>query len=237
MSARDPYTGDVHPGGPSAVRELAELTIRKTSVGPMDNNVYLLTCRRSRHQLLIDSAAEPERVLALLAEGSGASTLRTVVTTHRHADHHGALASVVTVTGAEVVAGAPDAPSLPVTVTRPVHHGDVLTVGHAALEVVQLRGHTPGSIALAYREPVAPATPDVAGTVPGRVHLFTGDSLFPGGPGRTESPEAFRSLMTDLEERVFGPFEDDTWVYPGHGADTTLGAERQALPAWWARGW
>jgi glyoxylase-like metal-dependent hydrolase (beta-lactamase superfamily II) len=69
------------------------------------------------------------------------------------------------------------------------------------------------------------------------VHLLTGDSLFPGGPGRTADPAAFRSLMADLEDRVFGPFPDDTWVYPGHGRDTTLGAERPHLAEWRARGW
>jgi glyoxylase-like metal-dependent hydrolase (beta-lactamase superfamily II) len=70
-----------------------------------------------------------------------------------------------------------------------------------------------------------------------RPHLFTGDSLFPGGPGRTTGPEDFRSLMDDLEQRVFADLPDDTWVYPGHGDDTTLGAERPHLPEWRARGW
>ena len=92
------------------------------------------------------------------------------------------------------------------------------------LEVIHLRGHTPGSIALVYRAADGP-------------HLFTGDSLFPGGPGRTGSPEDFTSLMDDLEERVFGPLPDETWVYPGHGDDTTLGAERPQLAEWRERGW
>ena len=93
--------------------------------------------------------------------------------------------------------------------------------------MIHLRGHTPGSIALAYTD--APT---------GTVHLFTGDSLFPGGPGNTErDPQRFGSLMDDLEERVFGPFADSTWVYPGHGKDTTLGAERPAVPEWRDRGW
>ena len=69
------------------------------------------------------------------------------------------------------------------------------------------------------------------------MHLFTGDSLFPGGPGKTNSPEDFTQLMDDLESRVFAVFGDDTWVYPGHGADTTLGAERPSVPEWRERGW
>lgn len=228
------YTGDVQAGGPSAVRELDELTLRKACVGQMGNNVYLLTCRRSGDQALVDAAADPERVLGLVREGSRTAHLDLVVTTHRHGDHHGALESIVTVTGATVAAGARDAEELPVAVGRRLHHGDVLTLGHVTLEVIHLRGHTPGSVALAYREPQHVRAPEGRA---GRVHLFTGDSLFPGGPGRTANAEDFRMLMTDLEERVFSPFADDTWVYPGHGADTTLGAERGSLADWWSRGW
>ena len=228
------YSGVVQPGGPSDVRELDELTIRKASVGTMDNNTYLLTCRRSGDQVLVDAAADPERVLSLVKEGSRTAHLDVVVTTHGHRDHHGALDSIVAVTGAAVAAGARDAEALPVLVGRRLHHGDVLTLGHVALEVIQLRGHTPGSVALAYREPQHVTSPEGRA---GRVHLFTGDSLFPGGPGRTSNAEDFRMLMTDLEDRVFGPLADDTWVYPGHGADTTLGDERASLPDWWARGW
>jgi glyoxylase-like metal-dependent hydrolase (beta-lactamase superfamily II) len=117
-----------------------------------------------------------------------------------------------------------DAPELPVPMDSLVEHGDVVRFGEIELEVVHLRGHTPGSVALLHRGADRP-------------HLFTGDSLFPGGPGRTTTPEDFASLMDDLEERVFGPLPDETWVYPGHGDDTTLGAERPSLPEWRARGW
>ena len=97
-------------------------------------------------------------------------------------------------------------------------------MGQVPLEVIHLRGHTPGSIALVYRGDDGP-------------HLFTGDSLFPGGPGKTWSADDFASLMDDLEERVFGTLPDETWVYPGHGDDTTLGRERPSLPEWRERGW
>lgn len=227
------YTGDVTPGGPSQARVLDEVVVRKLSVGPMDNNAYLLTSHGG-DQLLVDAAAEPDLLLALVREGSPSARLGTVVTTHRHADHVGALESVLAVTGAQHACGADDAAAMPTVVHRRLHHGDLLSVGHVVLEVVALRGHTPGSVALLYREP---ARASAADAVPGRAHLFTGDSLFPGGPGRTTEPEAFRSLMTDLEERVFGVLPDDTWVYPGHGRDTTLGAEREQLDEWWRRGW
>ena len=149
-----------------------------------------------------------------------------------------ALASGVAVTGARTAAGADDADAITeatgVPVGRRLHDGDLLVVGHVTLEVVALRGHTPGSVALAYREPEHTHVP---GAAPGRVHLLTGDSLFPGGVGRTTTPQDFTSLYDDVVARVFDRFDDETWVYPGHGRDTTLGAERPHLAQWRARGW
>jgi glyoxylase-like metal-dependent hydrolase (beta-lactamase superfamily II) len=235
-----PYDGDVTPGGPSAVRELDEVVIRKASVGSMDNNAYLLTCRASGAQLLVDAADDPDRLLELVREGSRGARLDVVVTTHRHPDHHRALESVVAVTGATTAAGADDVAGIGVPTRRRLHDGDVLTVGHLTLEVVGLRGHTPGSVALAYREPAGPPASGDRGAdaVPGRAHLFTGDSLFPGGVGNTQGDaERFVRLWTDVSERLFDRFDDATWVYPGHGADTTLGAERPHLPEWRDRGW
>ncbi|KQX66630.1 MBL fold metallo-hydrolase [Angustibacter sp. Root456] len=218
------YTGEVVHGGPSDVRELAHLTIRKASVSEQDNNAYLLTCRATGEQLLIDAADDPHRLRALVDEGTG--WLDAVVTTHRHWDHHRALADVVEHTGARVLAGAQDADELPVPVGERLTHGDRVTFGEVELEVIQLRGHTPGSVALLYRDPEGPA------------HLFTGDSLFPGGVGNTFGDAvAFASLVDDVEQRVFATLDDDTWFYPGHGKDSTLGAERPHLAEWRARGW
>jgi glyoxylase-like metal-dependent hydrolase (beta-lactamase superfamily II) len=216
------YTGDVQVGGAADVRELPGLTIRKLAVSEMANNAYLLTSPATGESLLIDAAAEPEALLALI---DGAD-VRTVVTTHGHWDHHRALPEVVAATGAQTVAHPADAADLPVPVARPVEHGDTIPVGDQVLEVVHLRGHTPGSIALIWRGP------EGAGT-----HVFTGDSLFPGGPGRTTTPENFTSLMDDLEGRIFGQHDDETWFYPGHGKDSTLGVERPHLGEWRERGW
>ncbi|MGY1916536.1 MBL fold metallo-hydrolase [Blastococcus sp. SYSU DS0973] len=216
------YTGNVTVGGPADVRELPGLTISKVAVSEMANNAYLLRATATGEALLIDAAAEPETLRALI----GDADLRTVVTTHGHWDHHRALPDVVRESGAVTVAHPADAADLPVAVRRPVEHGDTVAVGDQVLEVVHLRGHTPGSIALVWRGP------GDAG-----VHVFTGDSLFPGGPGRTTHPEDFRSLMDDLEVRIFSRMDDGTWVYPGHGKDTTLGAERPHLGEWRARGW
>ena len=216
------YTGDVEVGGAAAVRELPGLTIAKLAVSEMANNAYLLRCTATGQALLIDAAAEPDALRALI----GDADLRSVVTTHGHWDHHRALPDVVAATGAQTVAHAADAADLPVPVKRTVEHGDTVTVGEQSLEVVHLRGHTPGSIALVWR---GPADEDV--------HVFTGDSLFPGGPGRTTNPDDFTSLMNDLAERIFGRLDDATWFYPGHGKDSTLGAERPHLEEWRARGW
>jgi glyoxylase-like metal-dependent hydrolase (beta-lactamase superfamily II) len=219
------YSGDVRVGGPADRRELPALTIDKLAVGPLDNNAYLLRCTATGDALLVDAANEADRLLELI----GAGPLRTVVTTHRHGDHWQALAAVVEATGASTVAHPLDAPELPVPVDVQVGHGDEVLVGEVPLRVIHLRGHTPGSIALLYEDP--------AGDPTGRPHLFTGDSLFPGGPGKTTNPTDFTSLMDDLEARVFGELDDSTWFYPGHGNDSTLGAERPSLPAWRARGW
>jgi glyoxylase-like metal-dependent hydrolase (beta-lactamase superfamily II) len=215
------YTGDVTPGGSPAVRELPGLTVTKVSVGRMDNNAYLLRCTSDGSQLLIDAANEAGRLLSLVGDAG----LATVVTTHRHRDHTGALAAVVRATGAQSLAHADDAPEIPV-VTATVADGDTVTVGDCALEVIHIVGHTPGSIVLAYREPS------------GTAHLWTGDSLFPGGVGNTRGDKRnFASLIGDVERKLFGRFGDDTWFYPGHGRDSTLGAERPHLPEWHARGW
>jgi glyoxylase-like metal-dependent hydrolase (beta-lactamase superfamily II) len=219
------YSGDVRVGGPADRRELPALTIDKLAVGPLDNNAYLVRCTATGDALLVDAANEADRLLDLI----GTAPLRTIVTTHRHPDHWQALPAVVTATGARTVAHPLDAPGLPVPVDEPVSDGDTVTVGRVSLRVIHLRGHTPGSIALLYQDP--------AGDPAERPHLFTGDSLFPGGPGRTANPADFTSLMDDLEARLFGPLPDGTWFYPGHGRDSTLGAERPSIPEWRARGW
>jgi glyoxylase-like metal-dependent hydrolase (beta-lactamase superfamily II) len=215
------YTGEVHPGGPPDVRELPGLTITKLSVGPMDNNAYLLECTQSGELLLVDAANEPDRLLALL----GGRPLSRVVTTHRHFDHWQGLAEVVTATGARTCAGRDDVDGIPVATGEPLEDGSLVPVGEAQLRVITLVGHTPGSVALVYDDPA------------GHPHLFTGDSLFPGGVGKTSGPADFTSLLDDVEKKLFGQLGDDTWFYPGHGKDSTLGAERPALGEWRARGW
>jgi len=221
------YTGAVKPGGSPDTRELAHLTITKVAVDPkMSNNCYLLRCRSTGAQVLVDAAAEPALLLSLV----GADGLTAVVTTHQHWDHHRALSEVVATTGAEAYAGARDAEAITeqtgVPVLHPVTDGDTIAVGEQTLNVIAVAGHTPGSICLRYDDP------------DGHTHLFTGDSLFPGGVGATfGDADAFAQLIDDVEHKLFDGLPDDTWFYPGHGNDSTLGAERPHLAEWRIRGW
>ena len=204
------YTGAVTPRGVPDVRQLEALTITKYAVDPqMANNCYFLTCRATGATLLVDAADEAESLIQL-CDGA----LETVVTTHQHWDHHRALAEVVSATGATTVAGTPDGDD------------DVITVGEVPLQVIAIAGHTPGSICLLYDDPA------------GHPHLFTGDSLFPGGVGATfGDADAFATLIDQVSTKIFDRLPDSTWFYPGHGNDSTLGAERPSLPEWRARGW
>jgi glyoxylase-like metal-dependent hydrolase (beta-lactamase superfamily II) len=214
------YSGDVRVGGAPDTREIDGLTVTKIAVGPMDNNAYLLRDASTGQAILIDAANEAGRLIELI----GDTPVGSIVTTHQHADHWQALAEVQKHTGAEVIAHPADADGLPIAVSRLVRDGEVLTFGDAAVSFIHLRGHTPGSVAVLYN----------AGDEP---HLFTGDSLFPGGVGKTNSPEDFSSLLDDVTERLFDRLPDLTWVYPGHGSDTTLGTERPHLGEWRQRGW
>lgn len=215
------YSGNVGVGGTPDTRELADLIITKAAVGPMSNNAYLLRCRHTDEQVLIDAADDADTLVGVIGDGG----LKRVVTTHRHPDHWQALPAIVDATGATTVAGEYDADHLPVTTDERVADGDKVAVGSCELEVIHLVGHTPGSIALLYDDP------------DGEPHLFTGDSLFPGGVGKTSSLDAFSSLIDDVERKLFDRLPDETWVYPGHGNDTTLGTERPHLGEWRERGW
>ena len=209
------YTGHVVPGGPTDIRALGRATIRKMSVSEMHNNVYLVTCNATGEQLLVDAADDPHRCLLLVREGTG--RLDHLVTTHQHWDHVRALEEVAAGHRRHDVCRRDDADALPVAPDVRLRHGDVVTVGELELDVIHLRGHTPGSVALSW------ADPDGDGT-----HLFTGDSLFPGGVGNTKRPEqSFESLYRDVVERVFATHDDGTWFYPGTGDDSTIGARKQ----------
>lgn len=221
--------------------DLPDLVIRQLVVSDMANNVYLLTSKRTGAQILIDAADDPVAIDELVqSAASDSETPQKVVfiaTTHSHWDHVRALAAVAETTGAPTAAGREDATAIEsqtgVVTDRLLDHSDKLEVDGMRLKIVHLRGHTPGSIAYVL-EPAAKELSDE--TVP--TIIFSGDSLFPGGVGNTErDPARFTSLLNDVEERLFAVYPDDSVVLPGHGAGTTLGAERPSLPQWRERGW
>jgi len=224
----DEYTGDVSPdperhGVHAQRRTLDNASIVKMSVGPMDNNVYVVTDSATGTSLLIDAANDPETILALLDVLPGKVT--QILTTHGHFDHWQGLEEVHRVLQVPTIVGAADADELPLDPTITLTGGETVQVGDLALEVIAISGHTPGSVMLALTEDS------------GRVHLFSGDSLFPGGVGKTWQPGDFEILLDGVTGKIFDRFGDDTAVYPGHGKDTSLGAERPHLSEWRTRGW
>ena len=220
----DTYSGHVEPGT-AARRTLPGVAIVKASVGPMDNNAYLITCSQTGESLLLDAANDAAILLDLVEKN--APTLSLIVTSHQHPDHWLALEEVATATGVPTAAHQLDAEPLPVKPDRILAHGDTIEIGKLTFDVVHLRGHTEGSVALALSgEPTG-----------GVVQLFSGDCLFPGGVGKTWKDGDFERLLGDVARRVFDVYPDSTVVYPGHGDDTTLGSERPHLAEWRERGW
>lgn len=216
----------IAPGSHASI-DLPGLRVTKIVVDEqMHNNCYLLTCTSTGSQALIDAADDADRLLQII----GPDLVTSVITTHQHWDHHRALAKVVEETAAVTVAGAPDAAAITeqtgVSIDLEVTDDDVISVGAVRLTVIRLTGHTPGSIALVYEADGVPA------------HIFSGDSLFPGGVGNTfGDSSAFTTLIDDVETKIFGEFDDTCAFHPGHGDDSTLGAERPHLGEWRERGW
>jgi len=211
---RPPATGEfgaVEPGGPAHVYPFGDgVRVTKFSVGAFDNNIYIVSS--GGEAVLVDGAAEPERILREV-EGL---TVIAIVQTHNHPDHVQALPRLVEVLGAPVRGHPED--RLPVA-SEPLDDGDIIPVGDAELGVLHTPGHTPGSVCLT-----------------GGGFLFSGDTLFPGGPGNTSgNADAFGQIMVSLD-RLFA-LPDATHVCPGHGIDTTIGRERPYVETWRRRGW
>ncbi len=192
------------------------LGVRKLCLGPYDNNVYVVACRRTGKAVIIDAAAEPERILEATADVAPVA----VLTTHGHHDHVQAVDEVTAVLGIPFRIHPADSGLAGRVPDVPLVDAETIQVGEVALRTIHTPGHTPGSTCFA-----------TAG------HLFSGDTLFPGGPGATRFEySSFPQIIESIEQRLF-PLGADTVVHPGHGPDTTIGAEQGALPEWVARGW
>ena len=181
--------------------------VKVAHMGPIDNNSYIISCKRTGEAVIIDAPAEPEKMLGEL----GDVKVKAIFITHRHGDHTAGLKEVKERTGAPVASHADDAPGLPFPPDFELNDGDTYQVGDVQLLTKHTPGHSPGAVCL----------------MTGR-HLFTGDTLFPGGPGHTASPQAFKQVKDSIA-RQLEPLSDETVMYPGHGDDSTIGDARRQI--------
>ena len=191
--------------------------IHRVVVGPVDNNVFVLRCKETGDAVLLDAANEHEMLLDMCQRLG----VRKVLETHGHWDHIQAVPAVRDA-GFDVGITAADSDMLD-AYDFVLEDESLIEVGRLRLHTIQTPGHTPGSMCF-----------DLEGTPV----LFSGDTLFPGGPGATKFPGGdFDTIIRSIDERLFSRLPDDTIVMPGHGADTTIGEERPHLDEWIARGW
>ena len=195
----------------------AHAEVHRFVVGPIANNVYVVRCTRTGEATLLDAANEHDRLLRV-AKRLGVTS---VLETHGHWDHIGAVEQVRDA-GIDVWVRSEDAGMLP-SYDHLLDDDTVHQVGDLRLRTLHTPGHTPGSICFALEE-----TP----------MLFTGDTLFPGGPGNTNNDaHDFATIIASIDQRIFGVFADDVTIWPGHGVESTIGAERPHLDEWVERGW
>ena len=191
-----------------------DLIVRKIEVGTMENNVYVLECPESHEALIVDGCFEPDKILA----GADEAAVVGIVQTHGHQDHVQALPALKKSLGVPVHAHSGD--DYPIPIDNELSDGDVVEFGNREARVIHTPGHTPGGTCFLVGE-----------------HLISGDTLFPGGPGNTwGNKDAFAQIIDSIESKLF-VLPDDTRVYPGHGADTTIGIEKPHLQEWKDRGW
>ena len=181
------------------------IEIRKINTGPYDNNAYIVVCPETKESVIIDTPAEPEKILA---EAQG-THVKAILITHCHRDHILGHREIKEATGVPVWVHESEADVLPLPPEHFFQHDGQVTFGTITLTTIHVPGHTTGGTSLLWRD-----------------HLFSGDTLFPNGPGRTDSPANFQQLVRSLEERIF-VLPDNVAVYPGHGADTVLGREKE----------
>ena len=181
-----------------------EIQIKKLQLGPYGTNCYIASCPETKGGVIIDTPGEPEKILAETED----LWIRYILITHTHADHLEAFSQVRAALGAQVAVHPLETGQFPSSPDLAMNEGDVLRLSTVKMAVIHTPGHTPGSVCL----------------LSGK-HLFSGDTIFPHGPGKTRTPDQFEQIVRSITEKVF-PLPDSTIVYPGHGEDTTLGAEK-----------
>ena len=197
--------------------EDTQAEITKLVVGPMDNNVFVVRCKETGEAVLLDAANEHDKLLQLCER----LNVRKVLETHGHWDHIQAVPAVRDA-GYDVGVTHADAGMLP-SYDFVLEDDSVIEVGRLRLHTTLTPGHTPGSMCF---------------RIEGSPVLLAGDTLFPGGPGNTSFEGGdFDTIIRSIDYRLFSRLTDDTIVMPGHGDDTTVGAERPHLQEWVDRGW
>ncbi len=183
----------------------SSIQIIRQSLGPYGTNAYILVCNKTNESVIVDAPGEHEKVHAVIKD----TTPRYILITHNHMDHTGALVQLKSDLNIPVAAHASDAGQLPVQPDITLKHDDVVAFGNIKLKVLHTPGHTPGSLCFYYDK-----------------YLISGDTIFPGGPGKTWSPASFMQIKSSLAEKIF-TLPEDTLVFPGHGDGTRIGKEKE----------
>jgi len=189
------------------------IQIDRLELGPFGTNSYVLICQKTNESVLVDAPGEADLVLERLK----VTPPKYILMTHNHFDHIGALSELKSALNSPIAAQAADRDNLPVEVDLLLNHGDRITFGVIELQVLHTPGHTPGSVCF------------LVGN-----YLIAGDTLFPGGPGKTQSPKDFRRIIESITQRLF-VLPDETKVFPGHGEATTIKEAKQQYEVFSAR--
>ncbi|MFC2019129.1 MBL fold metallo-hydrolase [Chloroflexota bacterium] len=197
----------------AVIRKDDDVRIEKLELGPYGTNAYVVVDPGTGDSLLIDAPAEASVILESLKD----TKPKYILLTHNHFDHTGALAEVRSKLGIPLGAHPLDADELPVGPDIRLEDGDVISCGGISFEVLHTPGHTPGSLSFKYGS-----------------HLFAGDTIFPGGPGKTRSPAKLKQLINSITEKIL-TLPDDTQIYPGHGATTTVKQAKEEFTAFSSR--
>ena len=197
----------------SILAEDNTLRIERLELGPFGTNAYIVTCRRTRDSVLIDAPAEPN----IIKEKLKNTIPQYILLTHDHIDHIGALAQLRAELKVPLAAHNSDAKNLIPPPEILLNDGDTVQLGELKLTVLHTPGHTPGSLCLLVGH-----------------YLISGDTIFPGGPGRTGSPDDFKQIIRSITEKIF-VLPDDTQIYPGHGNSTVLKNEKEEFAVFTSR--